>query len=302
MRSLSVCLWLLTAAIAQEQHLITAIATNRSTGKAVGGLTANDLEMVQDGQSFRAASVRTMDGPKDILFVIDNNLPLVRQSLTAGIRIAEYEFGPEDRAGIVAFSRKPKLEVPLTGDVRLVLRRLDGITRSRDMRVSKQHALYDAILLGVQNLPERSLDRVSHIVVFTMLAERQSKANAAEVVAAATNRRVVIDGIVLAPKYLAQETKRQLGLDAVAADDGLRALSKPTGGESRIEEPSGYLLRQALLRIRSRLQVAGTTQEHGPVGLRLTAEGKIKYPDLEFRILSDEVSPAKTTAGVGERQ
>lgn len=243
-----------------------------------------------------------MDGPKDILFIISKDLPVAQQSLTAGIRIAEYEFGSGDRAGLVALDRKPKLEAPLTGDIRLVFRRLEETSRSRGISPPKQHTLYDAVLLGVQSLPAENGNRSSHIVVFTMFPERKSKAKAAEVVAAAASRRVVIDGVVLAPKYLAQEVKRELELDAVAADDDLRALSNPTGGESRIEEPSGYLLRQALARIRSRFQVIGATKGNGPASLRLTAEGKIKYRDLEFRILSDETSPATASPGWGEKR
>jgi hypothetical protein len=111
----------------------------------------------------------------------------------------------------------------------------------------------------------------------------------------------VIDGIVLAPKHLTQDSKRLLGLDAVAADDDLRALCSPTGGESRVEEPSGYLLRQALARIRSRFQVTASTHGRGRVTLRLTTEGKLKYPDLGFRILSDVLSPATPSAGLGDR-
>jgi hypothetical protein len=89
MRAILVCLWLLSAATAQEQHVITAAATDRSTGKAVGGLTAEDLEIVQDGKVYRVTSVRLFDRAKDIVFIVDDDLPVARESLTAGIRIAD---------------------------------------------------------------------------------------------------------------------------------------------------------------------------------------------------------------------
>lgn len=293
-------LLLLSSGLAQEHHVIIAGSTDRSTGTAVGGIVASDLEIIQETRPYPVTSVRTMNGPKDIVFVIDNDLPVARQSLAAGARLAEYEFGNQDRAAVVIYGRKAKLEVPLTVDVRLALRHLDSIARSGDLSASKRHALYDAILLGIRTLPEENPGRQSHVVVFTMRPERDSKATVTEVIAAAARARVVVDGIVLAPKYLARDTKQQLGIDAVAADDDLRALSNPTGGESRIEEPGGYLLRQALVRIRNRFRLTGATRGSGPVSLRLTAQGKIKYPGIEFRILSDEVSRPSANAGLDE--
>jgi len=283
-----------TGAASQEHHVVTAVVTDASTYRAAGGLTPEDVELVQGGEAYPAQSVRPLSGPLDVMVVVDRDPPamaLMRSALISGARLAEHEFAPEDRAGLVVFGRSVQVKVLLNGGGRAALRALDSATRSQSLSNPTRHVLYDAVLAAIERLPERSAGRSSHVLVFALLPDSGSKAAPVQVVAEARKRRVAIDGIVFSALHLSFETRLRLALSPSATERDLRRICVPTGGEASIVEPSGYVFRQAIARMHSRLEIAGVTRGAGPATLRLTPRGAIRHPDVVLRVLADEVMP-----------
>jgi VWFA-related protein len=126
-------------------ELFTSV-TDRG-GRQVGGLTAADFEVWEDGKAQKIAKFELVDNlPLNLGIAIDVSGSMYEslgEAQRAAIEFLEKIVTPRDRCFAVAFSDRPALLMPRTSDVGAVAERL------RDLSANGSTSLHDAIVTSL---------------------------------------------------------------------------------------------------------------------------------------------------------
>ena len=194
-------------------------------GRAVAGLAAADFELRDNGVSQEVTSVSQGDAPVSVVLALD-----VSKSM-AGARLEELRaaghalvggLGPDDRAGIVAFSHVVTQPAPITADLARVRAALDAARAGGDTALVD--ATQAALVLG-----EAEIGR-SLLVVFSDGVDTASFLPEDRVLESARRANAVAYGV---------------WAGGPARPAFLRALTDATGG--RLLDAAGGGLRQAFV-------------------------------------------------------
>ena len=131
-------------------------------GAIVGGLTQNDFAISEDGRPQRIAVFeRVSEMPLNLLLAIDTSGSVSKDlsaEADAAHRFARAILRPQDQMGVLQFATNVQVLTPFTNKVSLIDRGL------RDLHSDWATALYDAIVLGSDQLGQREGRKVLVII------------------------------------------------------------------------------------------------------------------------------------------
>jgi len=205
---------------------ITCYLSVAEQNKPVLGLTQGEISLAVDGSRLGAFTARsvTEDGAQiAVALAIDTSGSMKGAPLTAAQDAAKEFVGrlsEADEAGLIAFGARPVAACEFTAN-REQLRSAIEATTARG-----NTALYDAVLLGLDQLASQSSPRKA-LLVLTDGKDTESKASKEACLAKAKSA-----GAPIFP----------IGLGAKVNQDIMRALADESGGESFFTAASGELL------------------------------------------------------------
>lgn len=286
MRVLTIAILFALAVSAQTPPKLVFQAIDAKTGAIIRGLQPEDLEVVE-GDSIRPlSSLYFGAGPLDMVLVLDIGPHAVEiaRTVARGARLACSELDPEDRLAFITFASSLKLRFPFTaggGELgRHMERAADSSSWSRSIKV------YDAIRAAIDLFPSANdPGRVRSVLVITNSLDQGSSSDLAAVRSAAKSKHIALFAVAVVTPWAGVYQERRLGPPAALVAERLRPVAEATGGEARVRELSGYLLRESFERVRSRY-VATYTPAPGAAGtpiIRLTARGAVAFSNVAIR-------------------
>lgn len=189
----------------------------------VVGLTAADFEVRDNDVPQRVLMLAQGDAPVDIVLVLDVSGSMEGERierLIDGVRALLTELRPGDRLGVLTFSQRTRLPIPLTADtgtIRSLLRQIvaDGLTSLND-------AAYLGLMSGDPGV--RTL-----VIAFSDGEDRSSWLTTGDVVEAGRRADAVVYGVVLKSPLAGEPTP---DLSVVRPKPVLDALSRQSGGRT----------------------------------------------------------------------
>ena len=273
------------AAWGQDFRRLVFQAVDGKTGAVAGGLQAEDLEVVE-GETVRPlSSLRFGASPMDIVLVLDtgpHGIEIAR-AVVQGARLACSEFDPGDRLAFITFASGVKLRFSFAardGDLaRRMERAVDAAAWSRALKV------YDAVQAAVELFPGTpDLSRSRAVLLITNSLDQGSRAEPALIRQAARSKNVAL--FTVSVRSWRGVYRERLPSDpAKLTAERMRPLAEATGGEARVCELSGYILRESFERMRSRYVAAyiATPGSALPLVLRLSPRGAVAFSNIVFR-------------------
>lgn len=231
-------------------------------GEPLGGLTAADFELLDNGVPQQVSLVETESLPLSVLLVLDVSSSMAGEKLKE-LRSAAHALlsglQEKDQAALLTFSAHLQLQTGWTSDRPLLHRAVDGV------EAFGATALYDALYAGV--MMTESLRRPM-ILLFTDGDDTLSWLRADQVLRVAEESSAVIYSVALAPE--AETRVRSLGVTAggILPELEVRSISKPA------ENP---FPRQAAERSGGRLFHAASARDLTGVFQRILNETTTRY-------------------------
>lgn len=208
-----------------DVDLVRVIATVKNTaGEAVGSLTAEDFEILDNGVPQKVAVFeRRTEQPLNVALLIDTSGSTAKDlksevaSLEKFFRAFFAEGNPDDRVGVYSFNYEVKALSPFT-------RNRGGLERSlRGLKGEAGTAVYDAIYLASESLEAREGRRV--IVIVTDGSDTASSTDFHGALKAAHMADAVIYPIVVVP--ITNDAGRSIG-----GENALVTIAARTGGRA----------------------------------------------------------------------
>jgi hypothetical protein len=286
MHPLALVLAAVSAACAQAPRTLVFQAVDAKTGAVARGLEPEDLEAAEGGRAYPLLSLRFGASPMDLVLVLDTGPQTIEiaRAVAQGARLACMEFDPGDRLAFVTFASSVKVRFPFTatdGELgRRVERPVDAASWSRALK------LYDAMQAAVDLFPTApDPSRARAVLVVTNSFDNGSRSDLAAVERAAKEKNVAIFAVSAVVPWARVYQERRLGPSPELVAEHLRPAAEATGGEARVRELSGYILRESFERIRSRYVAtyAPAPGSSGTPAIRLTARGAIAFSNLVLR-------------------
>jgi Ca-activated chloride channel family protein len=158
-----------------HQVLIPTTVTD-SHGHPVQGLRKQDFRLLEDGVERPLANFFVADGPISIGIILDisgsvrNKVAEARQAVSEFLRLSS----PKDEFFLITFKDEPELVRPFTTDVKDIESDLQAV------QPMGWTALYDAMVVGIQQMKRASWDR-RVLLVLSDGADNNSRYTRAEV-------------------------------------------------------------------------------------------------------------------------
>jgi Ca-activated chloride channel homolog len=163
------------------------------SGQPVRGLTARDFSIVDSGVRQRVDSVSLLDElPVSVLMVLDTSGSVAGERLGHLIDAGKgllATLRPDDRAGLITFSRDIRVRVPLTSD----LSALQSVLT--DLKGDGPTAIRDAVWVALQLRPEDQSRPL--VLVFTDGVDNASWLSRSDILSGARRAGVVIHAVEL---------------------------------------------------------------------------------------------------------
>jgi Ca-activated chloride channel homolog len=256
-----------------ETRLVVLHATvTNSHGELVTNLRRQAFTVFENGKRQPISIFRRDDIPVSIGLLIDNSgsMRTLRSKVEAAALAFARASNPEDEMFVLNFADKPRLDVPMTSDLRVLeagIARVDSIGGT---------ALRDAVAMGEDYLREHAKQDARVLLVITDGNDNASVTTVDHIRDQAERAETVIDAIGL---FSGQETSR-----ASAGRRELKALTDQTGGVAhfpmngeQIESVAVDLARQ----IRNQYTIAYAPLNQALDGsyrtIRLTVSGPDRY-------------------------
>jgi Ca-activated chloride channel family protein len=172
---------------------VYATVTDRE-GRPVGGLTAADFEVYEDGERQRIAVFTEGELPLAIAIAIDRSWSMkdrLGEARAAAARLLA-ELRPGDRAMVVAVGSEIEIRAPLSTDRAAQRRAIDGIDRWGTT------PLHDAIVAAIDAVDDAPGRRA--LLLLSDGEERFSRVTAAEALARARAGGTLVYPIALGPR------------------------------------------------------------------------------------------------------
>lgn len=215
-----------TAVAAQQQPTFRArvdlvsvdvLAVNR--GEPLGGLTAADFEIRDNGvpqkvDSISGEGIALQRVPLDVILVFDTSESMAGQELKdladAGKAVLE-RLRPGDRAALVTFSQRTRVNHALSADIPSITRALDRLG------AAGRTSMFDAFYTGL--MMRRATDTRAMLLLFSDGRDNSSWLSAADLAAVARQSDVVVYAVGLGGKVGkdVEEIAQQTGGDTVVA-------------------------------------------------------------------------------------
>jgi hypothetical protein len=200
------------------------------TNRPVPGLEAEDFEVLENGAPVALASVSSRRLSLDVVIAVDTSGGYASAGIDRLSRAVFDALGPEDRVGLVSFSRKPTRELPLT-DSEGLFRSAIQRTLSQRRKFSETSGLYDGLLEAARMLDAEATDRRNAVLTITYDREGHSRAKSGTVVEAFLRYRVHFEAVVL-----------PLGIDHSGLTMGTATLMGPRVVKTRTIPPRTEIL------------------------------------------------------------
>ena len=131
-----------------------SLSVTDAAGTPVGGLTAQDFQITEDGQPVTISNFAGIGAPIAAALVIDRSGSMEEAGKITGAQAAARAFvaqlRPADRAALIAFDSTPELVQPFTNDKQALNRAI------RQIEPSGSTALYDSIVDATTQLRGQS--------------------------------------------------------------------------------------------------------------------------------------------------
>ncbi|MGC9970139.1 MAG: vWA domain-containing protein [Bryobacteraceae bacterium] len=259
-------------------------AVDRKTGAPVAGLQAADIE-IREGKDLRpVTSLRFGDIPMDLVLVLDAGQDTVdiSRDVALGARLACSEMAAGDRLALITFTSGWKVRFRFLGKENELSRKIERSV-SASTTWFRGQKVFDAIQAAVDLFPAPpDAARTRAVLAITNSLDRDSKAAPAAIVAAARQRDAAVFTVSV-PTARPNVPGVPIGRSVGPVAEQLEQITQPTGGESRVQRGSGYILRENLERIRSRYVASYVAASGARPVVRLSPAGAIAFPNAEIR-------------------
>lgn len=261
-------------------------AIDRRTGAPIAGLQAGDIE-IREGQDLRpVTSLRFGDVPVDVVLVLDagQNTVDISRDVALGARLACSEMAAGDRLALITFASGHKVRFGFLAKENELSGKIEKSVASSSTWMHRGARVFDTIQAAVDLFPAPpDAARTRAVLAIIHSLDRDSRAAPAATVAAARERDAAVFTVSVPTARSSGPWGYGVGKSVGPVAEQLEQITQPTGGESRVERGSGYILRENLERIRNRY-VAGYAAGSGarPV-VRLSSRGAIAFPNAEIR-------------------
>jgi Ca-activated chloride channel family protein len=237
------------------------VRVNGTDGQPVAGLTAGDFKLTEDGQPVTISGFKGGGaGAISTVLVIDRSGSMSEEDKLEGAKAAARAFIDQMRQGdqtaVIAFSDRPELEQPFTGD----LSRLERSIRS--LRADGSTALYDSLISGVETL-KGAKGRLALLLLtdgrdcWQMPCDQQaSRASLDEAIAAASQAGIAVQVIGLGDRDTDDASS---GID----EGVLKQIADATGG-AYFYAPDGDELARLYRQLSADMQQEYALTYHSP--------------------------------------
>ncbi len=292
------------AAAAQEPTFTTSVTLIRVDAEVlvgdrmVEGLTAEDFEVIDEGQPQRVRNVGRDLEPLDVvlLFDISGSMEWVAQKVAAGAERALAALREGDRAAVMTFHTWQELVETLTDEMPHVVEAV----RKKVLRSRFGGGTYLTAAAGeaVKVLAEAEGGRRRAVIAIT---DNRGTASRREdrVLREYWEADTLLCGVLTPqdPSQFAEWKSRMIGPQLALPEQGLGGLIQQTGGSAVTTDEPGTALEDMLRRLRSRYTLyyampagarPGRTRK---LEVKLRGAAAAKYPDARIRARGGYVAP-----------
>lgn len=238
-------------------------------GRLVADLGREEFRVLDGGEAQEIVRFeRVTDLPLHTVLLLDTSASMVEslgQAQRAALDFLRETLSPRDRAAIVTFSDRPRLDVKLTQDLTALAGGLAGLTAERGTH------LYDSVVFSLQYL--KGIRGQKALLVLSDGADRGSRFSFDETLELARRSGVTVYTVGLGVGKLNLETRPKL-----------RRLADETGGRSyfvEVAEELAGVYGEIQAQLRSRYLLVYQPSVPGEEGEFRTVDVKASRPGLE---------------------